>query len=45
MSATGSWVPGQFGLVEILAMGVFEEVVIDLVGDAGSEIGLRARPN
>ena len=45
MSAAGSWVPGQFGLVELFAMGVFEEGVIDLVGDAGGEICLRYRPN
>jgi len=45
MSATGSWLPGKFGLIEILAMGVFEEVVIDLVGDAGGTVGLRHRPN
>jgi len=31
VSAAGSWVSGQFGLVELLAIGVFEEVVINLV--------------
>jgi len=30
----GLWLPGQFGLVDFLAMYVFEEVGIDLVGDS-----------
>ncbi len=36
MFRTGSWLPGQFGLVECPAMDVFQEVGIGLVGDSGS---------
>ena len=37
--------PGQFGLVDFLAMYVLEEVGIDLVGDSGGGIRLGDRPN
>ena len=45
MFRSGSGLPGQFGLVECLAMDVFQEVGIDLVGDSGGGIRLGARPN
>ena len=34
MFRTGSWLPGQFGLVHCVATEVFQEVGIDLVGDS-----------
>ena len=43
MFRTGSWLPGQFGLVEFLATEVFQEVGMDLVGDSRVRSG--ARPN
>ena len=42
MFRSGSGLPGQFGLVECLAMEVFQEVGIDLVGDSGGGIRLVA---
>jgi hypothetical protein len=44
MFRTGSWLPGQFWLVECLAMDVFQEVGIDLVGDSEGGTRLGARP-
>ncbi len=45
MFRTGSWFPGQFGLLHGLATEMFQEVGIDLVGDSrfrspGSGAGL-----
>jgi len=45
MFHSGLWLPGQFGLVDFLAMQVFEEIGIDLVLDAGGRIRLGVRPN
>jgi len=41
--SSDSVIPGQFGLLTRLAVDMFEEVGIDLVGDAA--IGLRRRPH
>ena len=39
----GSGLPGQLGLVDLLAMSVFEEIGIDVAGEAG--VPPRNRPN
>lgn len=38
-AARGSRLPGQFGVVDLLAAGMFEEVGIDFVGEAGLVLG------
>ncbi len=44
-SHAGLWLPRQVKLLELLAVGMFEEVGINFIANANAGGGLRQRPN